>query len=94
MDKVSFGVADMHCRPPAAPDYWDVDFAVFGRGMRGHVIVPVPCGICSGENVLRFARNNIRVFSGHLADATAAYALTDGRIVRLRKGYQPDPLLR
>jgi hypothetical protein len=94
MDKVSFGVANMHCRTSGRPEYWDVDFAVFGRGMHGHVIVPVPCGVYSGENILKVARNSLRVFSGYLADATTTYALTDDQIVRLRRDYQPDPLLR
>lgn len=94
MDKVSFGVANMHCRTSARPEYWDVDFVVFGRGMRGHIIVPVPCGVYSGETILKVARNSLRVFCGHLADATTAYALTDEQILRLRRDYQPDPLLR
>ncbi|KMO20900.1 hypothetical protein [Methylobacterium platani] len=94
MDKVSFGVANMHCRLSATPEHWDVKFAVFGRGITGTVIVPVAYGLYSGENILKVARNDLRIFSGSLADATAPYALTPDQVTRLRKDYQPDPLLR
>ncbi len=78
----------------ATPEHWDVKFAVFGRGITGTVIVPVAYGLYSGENILKVARNDLRIFSGSLADATAPYALTPDQVTRLRKDYQPDPLLR
>ncbi|MGY2049217.1 hypothetical protein [Methylobacterium sp. JK268] len=94
MRSASVGVANMHCRPSGAPEYWDVTFALFGEDVSGRLVVPVPYGVYGGENILRVARNRLRIFSGALADVTAAYALTEDQIQRLRKDYQPDPLLR
>ncbi|MGX7706742.1 hypothetical protein [Methylobacterium sp. Gmos1] len=71
-----------------------MDFVVFGRGTRRHVIVPVPCGAHGGESILKVARNNLRVFFGSLAAATTACALTDAdRPVAQRLPTRPSAAL-
>ncbi|ACL58356.1 hypothetical protein [Methylobacterium nodulans] len=93
MPPVFVGVANMQCRRPGAPLYWDVSFCVSGHDVTGRLVVPVPHGVLCGENILKVARNRL-LFAGSLADATAAYALTDEQVLKLRKDFQPDPLLR
>ena len=63
-------------------------------GVKGRLLVPVDCGSFTGANILKVARNQLRLFSGALADTTATYALTEQQIFKLRSDYQPDVFLR
>ncbi len=73
---------------------WVVAFYVSAYGVRGKVSVGVPVGVHRGENIVKVARNRLRLFAGALADTTADYALTDQQVTRLRADYQPDALRR
>jgi hypothetical protein len=94
MPSAVVAVTNVHRLDPTGPAAWGVSFYVAAYGVKGRLLVPVDCGPFTGANILKVARNQLRLFSGALADTTATYALTEQQIVKLRRDYQPNVFLR
>ena len=94
MNTVRVVVSNIHHPADRDTDEWGVEFTVFYGRLRGRIVVPVKHGAFEGENIIKIARNDLRLFSGAFADAMAESALTADQVARLRKDYQPDALKR
>ena len=97
MGRVPAFVGITNVYPPKQGDEtpsWVVAFYVSAYGVKGRVSVPMPVGVHQGENIVKVARNRLRLFAGAIADATTSYALTDQEVVRLRADYEPDVMRR
>ena len=79
---------------PGETDTWLVEFVVGMGTSKGKLTVVVERGPYVGENMLKVARNRLRIFCAALADATTIHALTDDQIRKLRVDYEPDALKR
>lgn len=91
--KAFIGVGNVY-RGAAEQGSWTVSFVISGNGAKGSILVPVDHGAFRGENILKVARNRLRIFTGLLADQAVQFALTDQEVSRLRSDYEPDPLRR
>jgi hypothetical protein len=94
MNTVRFVVSNIHHPADRDTDEWGVGFTVFYGRLRGRIVVPVKRGAFEGENIIKIARNDLRLFSSAFADAMVESALTADQVARLRKDYQPDALKR
>ena len=94
MDTVRVVVSNMHRPIREQADEWGVEFSIFYGRSRGRIVVPVQRGAFEGENIIKIARNELRILSVDFADAMVDSALTADQITQLRKGYQPDALKR
>ncbi|MGF9764254.1 hypothetical protein AAII07_55045 [Microvirga sp. 0TCS3.31] len=94
MKTVRVVVSNMHHPIRGEIDEWGVEFAIFYGRLRGRIVVPVQRGAFEGENIIKIARDQLRIFGIDFADAMVDSALTTDQIARLRKGYEPDALKR
>ncbi len=94
MQAVRVLVSNIYHPIGAEADEWGVEFTIFSGRLRGRIVVPVQRGAFEGENIIKIARNELRIFSSAFADAMVDSALTSDQIARLRKGYEPNPLKR
>ncbi|MGF9764272.1 hypothetical protein AAII07_55135, partial [Microvirga sp. 0TCS3.31] len=94
MKTVRVVVSNMHHPIRGETDEWGVEFTIFYGRLRGRIVVPVQNGAFEGGNIIKIARDQLRIFSVDFADAMIDSALTADQIAQLRKGYQPDALKR
>ncbi len=94
MNTVRAVVSNIHHPADRDTDEWGVEFTVFYGRLCGRIVVPVKRGAFEGENIIKIARNDLRLFSSAFADAMVESALTADQVARLRKGYEPDALKR
>jgi len=87
-------VSNMHRPVREEFDEWGVEFTIFYGRLRGRIVVPIQNGAFEGGNIIKIARDQLRIFSSDFADAMIDSALTADQIAQLRKGYQPDALKR